>query len=157
MHLAGDPAQLTGLLRSDGRLASTLGFGPDQHPAAIAVMASPAEATLDRLAADVASGAVRVPIGAVRRRRSPTSAPGRSASSPSPSDVEAQARHVAVFGGTGRIGHLVTEQLLAAGHDVTLLVRSPDKVTSHDSVSACTWGSFRMWRPWPASSAAAMR
>ena len=47
--------------------------------------------------------------------------------------MEAQTKRVAVFGGTGRIGHLVTEQLLAAGHDVTLLVRSPDKVTSHDS------------------------
>ena len=62
VHLAGDPLLLTGLLRPDGRLASTLGFGPDQHPAAIAVMASPKEATLDRLAADVASGALRVPI-----------------------------------------------------------------------------------------------
>ena len=29
LHLAGDAAQLTGLLRPGGRLASTLGFGPD--------------------------------------------------------------------------------------------------------------------------------
>jgi NADPH:quinone reductase-like Zn-dependent oxidoreductase len=44
------------------RLASTYGFGADQHPAATAIMASPESATLDKLAADVASGAVRVPI-----------------------------------------------------------------------------------------------
>jgi len=41
---------------------STLGFGPEQHPAAVAVMASPEAATLDRIAADAASGALRVPI-----------------------------------------------------------------------------------------------
>ncbi len=39
---------------------------------------------------------------------------------------------VAVFGATGRIGRLVTLQLLAAGHDVTALVRSPDKLTIRD-------------------------
>jgi NADPH:quinone reductase-like Zn-dependent oxidoreductase len=62
IHLAGDPAVLTGLLAEGGRLVSTLGFGPDQHPAAIAIMASPSTATLDRLAADVATGRVRIPI-----------------------------------------------------------------------------------------------
>jgi len=62
VHLAGDGAQLAGLLASGGRIVSTLGFGPDQHPAAIAVMASPEAATLDRIAADVASGALRVTI-----------------------------------------------------------------------------------------------
>ena len=67
VHLAGDPSQLTDLLRPDGRLASTLGFGSDQHPNAIAVMASPERATLDRLAADVAHGALRVPVARTYR------------------------------------------------------------------------------------------
>jgi NADPH:quinone reductase-like Zn-dependent oxidoreductase len=62
VHLAGDAAALAGLLTADGRLASTLGFGPDQHPGATAIMASPDPATLDRLAADVAAGRVRVPV-----------------------------------------------------------------------------------------------
>ncbi len=62
VHLAGDGAQLAGLLAAGGRMVSTLGFGPDQHPAAIAVMASPQTTTLDRLAADAASGALQVPI-----------------------------------------------------------------------------------------------
>lgn len=62
VHLAGGGAQLAGLLASGGRLVSTLGFGPDQHPAAVALMASPQTTTLDRLAADAASGALQVPI-----------------------------------------------------------------------------------------------
>lgn len=36
---------------------------------------------------------------------------------------------IAVFGATGRIGLLVTGQLLAEGHEVAVLVRSPDKLT----------------------------
>jgi NADPH:quinone reductase-like Zn-dependent oxidoreductase len=62
VHLAGDPGQLAGLLAEGGRILSTVGYGPDQHPAAIAVMAGPATATLERLAADAASGRLRVPI-----------------------------------------------------------------------------------------------
>jgi NADPH:quinone reductase-like Zn-dependent oxidoreductase len=62
VHLAGDGAELAGLLAPGGRIVSTLGLGPDQHPAAIAVMASPEAATLDRIAADVANGSARVPI-----------------------------------------------------------------------------------------------
>jgi NADPH:quinone reductase-like Zn-dependent oxidoreductase len=62
LHLAGDGAQLAGLLTPDGRLASTIGFGPDQHPAATSIMASPDPATLDRLAGDTAAGRLRVPI-----------------------------------------------------------------------------------------------
>jgi NADPH:quinone reductase-like Zn-dependent oxidoreductase len=61
-HLAGDPSSLLALLAPGGRLASTLGFGADQHPAAVAVMANPDSATLERLAADVAAGRIRVPI-----------------------------------------------------------------------------------------------
>ena len=64
LHLAGDPSSLLPLLAPGGRLASTLGFGPDQHQAAIAVMASPTPETLDRLSADVAAGRIRVPITA---------------------------------------------------------------------------------------------
>jgi NADPH:quinone reductase-like Zn-dependent oxidoreductase len=62
VHLAGDGATLAGLLAGKGRLASTLGFGPDQHPAATAVMATPTADTLDRLAADVAAGRLTVPV-----------------------------------------------------------------------------------------------
>jgi NADPH:quinone reductase-like Zn-dependent oxidoreductase len=62
LHLAGDGAALTGLLAEKGRLASPLGFGVDQHPAATFVLADPATETLDRLAADVAERRVRVPL-----------------------------------------------------------------------------------------------
>jgi NADPH:quinone reductase-like Zn-dependent oxidoreductase len=62
LHLAGDGATLAGLLAEKSRLASTLGLGPDQHPAATAIMATPAVATLDRLAADTAGGRITVPI-----------------------------------------------------------------------------------------------
>jgi NAD(P)H-binding len=39
---------------------------------------------------------------------------------------------VTVFGGTGKIGRLVVQRLLDAGHHVTALVRSPDKLTVSD-------------------------
>jgi hypothetical protein len=39
---------------------------------------------------------------------------------------------VTVFGATGKIGHLVVEQLLEAGHHVRALVRSPGKLTIED-------------------------
>jgi uncharacterized protein YbjT (DUF2867 family) len=38
-----------------------------------------------------------------------------------------------VLGATGRTGRLVVEQALAAGHTVTALVRSPEKLTIRDS------------------------
>ena len=62
LHLAGDPAVLAGLLASGGCLASTLMFGPEEHPAAVSIIADPARGTLERLASDVASGRLRVPI-----------------------------------------------------------------------------------------------
>jgi NADPH:quinone reductase-like Zn-dependent oxidoreductase len=62
VHLAGDGGVLAGLLTEKGRLASTLGLGPDQHPAATAVMATPTSDTLDRLAADTAAGRISVPV-----------------------------------------------------------------------------------------------
>ena len=37
--------------------------------------------------------------------------------------------HVTAFGATGKIGRLVVVQLLAAGHEVTALVRTPAKLT----------------------------
>ena len=40
--------------------------------------------------------------------------------------------HVTVFGGTGKIGRFVVERLLADGHAVTTLVRSPDKLDLTD-------------------------
>ena len=62
LHFAGDASQLVGLLRADGRLVSTVGFGPDQHSAAVALLADPDVATLERLAADVANGRIKLPI-----------------------------------------------------------------------------------------------
>ena len=62
LHFAGDGATLAGLLGEKGRIASTLGFGPDQHPAATFIMANPTGDTLDRLAADLAAGRLTVPI-----------------------------------------------------------------------------------------------
>lgn len=66
VHLAGDPAELVDLLAADGRIASTLGFGPEQAEGrdvtVTSVMANPESATLARLARAAAGGAVRVPI-----------------------------------------------------------------------------------------------
>lgn len=62
LHLAGDGPALAALLADGGRLASTLGFGPEQHPAAVSVLANPSGGTLDRLAADVAGGRLTVPV-----------------------------------------------------------------------------------------------
>jgi NADPH:quinone reductase-like Zn-dependent oxidoreductase len=68
VHLAGDGTQLVGLLRPGGRIVSTLGFGPDavegRDVTAIPVMADANPTTLTTLAADVASGALRVPVTA---------------------------------------------------------------------------------------------
>ena len=41
LHLADEPLRLAGLLAPGGCLASTLMFGPDQHPAAVSVIANP--------------------------------------------------------------------------------------------------------------------
>lgn len=62
LHFAGGGPALIELLSGGGRIASTMGLGPDQHPAATAVRANPVRPTLERLAADVAAGRVRVPI-----------------------------------------------------------------------------------------------
>ena len=66
LHFAGDGAALGELLVSGGRLASTLIMSPDQLPVPNAsvsgVFANPDTATLDRLAADVVAGRLRVPI-----------------------------------------------------------------------------------------------
>lgn len=64
LHFAGDAAALAPLLSDGGKIASPLGFGPDQHPAATFIMADPTADTLDTLAADVASGKIRVPVTA---------------------------------------------------------------------------------------------
>jgi NADPH:quinone reductase-like Zn-dependent oxidoreductase len=63
LHFAGDGRALAAALAEKGRLASTCGYGPDQHPAAVFIMANPTGETLDRLAADVAAGTVTVPVG----------------------------------------------------------------------------------------------
>ncbi len=66
VHAAGDVAQLGALLAPNGRLASVLLMSPDQAGLegvrVTAVMANPDAATLDRLAAEVAAGRLRVPI-----------------------------------------------------------------------------------------------
>lgn len=66
VHLAGDAARLAELLLPGGRLASTLGVGPDAlgraDVTAVSIMADPNRSTLDRLAADVAAGRLRVPV-----------------------------------------------------------------------------------------------
>jgi putative NADH-flavin reductase len=46
---------------------------------------------------------------------------------------------VTVFGATGKIGRLVVQQLLTAGHDVTTLVRNPAKLTfTHPRLTVLT-------------------
>lgn len=39
---------------------------------------------------------------------------------------------ILIFGATGESGRLTTEKALAAGHDVTVYVRSPEKVTANN-------------------------
>jgi NADPH:quinone reductase-like Zn-dependent oxidoreductase len=62
VHLAGDGAELAGLLTPSGKMGSTMGYGADQNPAATFVMANPSADTLGRLAADAAGGRIRVPV-----------------------------------------------------------------------------------------------
>ncbi|HEX6355653.1 NADP-dependent oxidoreductase [Actinophytocola sp.] len=63
LHLAGDHTQLAGLLRPGGRFATLLGVTPEGVTAS-SVMANPTPQTLAQLAADAASGALRVPVTA---------------------------------------------------------------------------------------------
>ncbi|MEV4173685.1 NADP-dependent oxidoreductase [Nonomuraea sp. NPDC049709] len=68
LHLAGDGAELAGLLRKGGRLASTLGLTPDAvqgvEVTVHTIMADPNPQTLTELAAHAAAGALRVPVTA---------------------------------------------------------------------------------------------
>jgi NADPH:quinone reductase-like Zn-dependent oxidoreductase len=68
VHLAGDGPALAGLLRADGRIASTLGLGQDAvgrgDVTVHTVMADPNRQTLTELAAQAASGALRVSVTA---------------------------------------------------------------------------------------------
>ncbi|WP_405539339.1 NADP-dependent oxidoreductase [Streptomyces sp. NBC_00075] len=68
LHLAGDGGSLADLVAPGGRIASTLGFGPEavegRELTAVSVMADANTATLERLAADVAAGRLRVPVTA---------------------------------------------------------------------------------------------
>lgn len=68
LHLVGDGQALSELVTAGGRIASTLGFGADaaegRDVTAVAVMADADTATLERLAADVAAGRLRVPVTA---------------------------------------------------------------------------------------------
>jgi NADPH:quinone reductase-like Zn-dependent oxidoreductase len=68
LHLAGDGNQIAGLVADGGRLVSTLGFTgeglTDRDLTVVPVMAHPDDAILTRLAADAASGLIRVPITA---------------------------------------------------------------------------------------------
>ncbi|MDO0937301.1 NADP-dependent oxidoreductase [Streptomyces sp. DG2A-72] len=66
VHLVGDPLQLADLLAPGGRIASTLGFGPeaagDRDITVTSVMANPDTATLERLAGAVADGTMKVSL-----------------------------------------------------------------------------------------------
>ena len=66
IHLAGDPSAVLELVADGGTVASTLGIGPDaggdRDLSIASVMADPTSATLDRLAADVSEGRLRVPV-----------------------------------------------------------------------------------------------
>ncbi|WP_435213051.1 NADP-dependent oxidoreductase [Streptomyces sp. bgisy034] len=68
LHLAGDGAQLAGLLRPGGRIASTIGLTQDavkgEDVAVHTVWADPSAQTLTALAQQAASGALRVPVTA---------------------------------------------------------------------------------------------
>jgi NADPH:quinone reductase-like Zn-dependent oxidoreductase len=68
LHLAGDGPALAELLRPGGRIASTLGLGPDTvgraDVTAVTVMADATPATLTALANAAATGALRVPVTA---------------------------------------------------------------------------------------------
>jgi NADPH:quinone reductase-like Zn-dependent oxidoreductase len=67
LHLAGDLAQLTALARDGGAVASLLGVpeAPEGRVLRTAmIMANPARETLSALAAQVASGALTVPVTA---------------------------------------------------------------------------------------------
>ncbi|SCL16724.1 NADPH:quinone reductase [Micromonospora rhizosphaerae] len=71
LHLAGDATALADLLAPGGRLASTLGFGPDAlnrpDATATAIWANPDQATLDTLAEHAAAGRLRIPVTASYR------------------------------------------------------------------------------------------
>jgi NADPH:quinone reductase-like Zn-dependent oxidoreductase len=66
VHLAGDGGAVAGVLTPGGRFATTLGYPPEAAGRtdlnATAVMVDPQPSTLDRLAAEVAAGRVRVPV-----------------------------------------------------------------------------------------------
>jgi NADPH:quinone reductase-like Zn-dependent oxidoreductase len=66
LHMAGDPQALADLLVHGGRFASLLGVGPEQlgdRPiTATSVIAQPERPLLERLAADVAAGRLRIPV-----------------------------------------------------------------------------------------------
>jgi NADPH:quinone reductase-like Zn-dependent oxidoreductase len=66
LHLAGDGVAVADLVAPGGRMASTLGVGPDQVAAkgisATAVVSTPTKDALDELAASVVKGELRVPV-----------------------------------------------------------------------------------------------
>lgn len=64
LHLAGEGSTVAEVLAPGGRLASTLHFTLDDARAvsSTAVMADPATATLERLAAEAVAGRLRIPV-----------------------------------------------------------------------------------------------
>ncbi|WP_328875399.1 NADP-dependent oxidoreductase [Streptomyces sp. NBC_00287] len=68
LHMAGDAAQLVGLLREGGRIASTLGLTQEavgtEGVTVHSITADPSTQTLDTLAGHAASEALRVPVTA---------------------------------------------------------------------------------------------
>ncbi|WP_026411184.1 NADP-dependent oxidoreductase [Actinomadura oligospora] len=66
VHLAGDGAEVSGLVADGGRFASTVHFVPEDAEArglnTAVIMSDPSPETLARLAGDVVEGRLRVPI-----------------------------------------------------------------------------------------------
>lgn len=66
VHLAGDPVELANLIRVGGRFITLLGAEPGQGDAreiaALPTYATPHRTVLERLAADVVAGRIRVPV-----------------------------------------------------------------------------------------------
>ncbi|MBN8962028.1 MAG: NAD(P)-dependent oxidoreductase [Rhizobiales bacterium] len=49
---------------------------------------------------------------------------------------------IAVIGGTGRVGSRIVEEVSRRGHDVTVIVRHPEKVTPRPGVTAVQGDAF---------------
>jgi NADPH:quinone reductase-like Zn-dependent oxidoreductase len=133
LHLAGGGAALADLLAPGGAIASTLGYGADQHPAAVFVMADPGR---------------RHPRPARRRRRRRP-------------DPRADQRHLPARTGTPGPRRLPDRRARQAGHPGPMTARQPpNSVTSSPPSRPCLITTGRPTRSntcarWPRRSDAA--